>query len=165
MARQADWLVAEGTPANIANAAWAFVRLGHGGEASDLLDAMERRAAWLVEHGGPHAIANTIERHANWLVAKADPPAITQKAWAFAKLRYPSTLLFAAIGRRSAWLVASSTAGALWWPVRIAWASATRGKLYCQHGLGLCHTGTCMPWPNGGIGSRVVPTMTNRWGI
>ena len=144
--KDAERIVEQGTPQNIANTAWAFAKSGYRPDA--LLAAIEKEAGWLVNHpdAKPQHIANTawavaklgrnsepllaaIEKETRWLVNHPDasPQAIAHTVWAFAKLGRNSEPLLAAIEKETRWLVNHPDAK----PQHIAntaWAFATLGR-------------------------------------
>jgi hypothetical protein len=134
---RADWFVDQGSPQNIANAAWAFAALNR--HAPVLFSAIDERADWLVRESEPQHVANTawafatlrldapalfpaINERAHWLVNQSKPQAVSNTAWAFATLGIAAPTLFSAIDARAEWFVQESK------PQEIAntlWAFAT----------------------------------------
>ena len=122
--KDAQRIVKEGNPQEIANTAWAFAKVGRTPDA--LLAAIEKEATWFVNHRDvkPQNIANTawafakvgrvsepllaaIEKKATWFVnhRDANPQDIANTAWAFATLGRRSEPLLAAIEKKATWFV------------------------------------------------------------
>ena len=130
-------------PQHIVTILWACAKLSSssGRTFPALLDAVERRGAWLVEQGAPQTVADTawalaklhyrapalfaaIENRADWLVAKCSPWSIGNTAWAFATVGHAAPTLLDAIDVCGIWLVMNGRPPDL---AQIAYASPMLG--------------------------------------
>jgi len=142
------WLVSEGKPQEVANAAWACATPNI--EAPSLFAEVNDKSKWLVDCGNPQDVANAawafakldcqaprlfdeIEKCSKWLVSKGNSQDLANTAWAFATLGYQAPTLFAEIDNKSKQLVDNGTSQAV---ANTALAFATLGyeapKLFAE---------------------------------